>query len=58
MMALIEGMLQEVNYRVCHVHQGNVFLVVLKMLVGQQDKAHIGGVNKATKNVSRVQPPR
>ncbi len=58
MMDLKVGRLQEANYRVYHVHQGNVFLVVLKMHVGQQDKAHAGGVNKATKNFSRAQPPR
>ena len=58
MMDLIAEMLQEASYRVYHVHQGNAFLVVLKMLVGPQDKAHVGGVNKATKNVCRAQPPR
>ena len=58
MMDLIDEMLQEASYRIYHVPQANVFLVVLKMFVEQQNKAHVGGVNIATKNVSCAQPPR
>jgi len=57
-MDLIDEMLQKINNRVYQVHQGNVFLVVLKKLVGQQEKAHVGGVEKSIKNDSCAQPPR